>query len=82
MADRSRCPQCGERVSPYAAGCAVCGADLDMRRWDSGPTLGKRAGSLLSAISYGAWTPAVKVIVAVVLIAVFGPTVLALLGVL
>ena len=82
MADRSRCPNCRERVSPYAAGCAVCGADLDTARWDSGPTMGKRIGSLLSAVSYGAWTPAVKVLVVVVLLAVFGPTVLALLGVL
>jgi predicted amidophosphoribosyltransferase len=27
------CPQCGERVTPYAAGCALCGADLDPQRW-------------------------------------------------
>ena len=27
------CPQCGERVTPYAAGCALCGADLDPKRW-------------------------------------------------
>lgn len=26
------CPRCGERVSPFAAGCALCGADLDPRR--------------------------------------------------
>jgi predicted amidophosphoribosyltransferase len=26
------CPQCGERVTPYAAGCALCGADLDPHR--------------------------------------------------
>jgi hypothetical protein len=25
---RPRCPECGEPVSPYAAGCALCGADL------------------------------------------------------
>jgi hypothetical protein len=53
MPDRSRCPNCGERVSPYAAGCAVCGADLDFRRWDSGPSRATRAGSWLSALSYG-----------------------------
>ena len=23
-----RCPNCGEPVTPYAAGCAICGADL------------------------------------------------------
>jgi predicted amidophosphoribosyltransferase len=31
------CPQCGERVTPYAAGCALCGADLDPRRWQRRP---------------------------------------------
>ena len=53
--DRSRCPNCGERVSPYAAGCAVCGADLDTERWDSGPSLANRVGSLWSAISMGGY---------------------------
>jgi hypothetical protein len=53
MPDRSRCPNCGEHVSPYAAGCAVCGADLDFRRWDSGPGLGTRIGSWFSALSFG-----------------------------
>ena len=24
---------CGERVTPYAAGCALCGAELDPTRW-------------------------------------------------
>jgi hypothetical protein len=28
----SRCPACGERVSPFAAGCAICGADLEAAR--------------------------------------------------
>jgi hypothetical protein len=27
------CPRCGERVTPYAAGCALCGVDLDPKRW-------------------------------------------------
>ena len=35
--DRSRCPQCGTRVTPFAAGCAICGADLDIRRFDKPP---------------------------------------------
>ena len=26
------CPRCGEPVSAFAAGCALCGADLDPRR--------------------------------------------------
>jgi hypothetical protein len=28
----SRCPSCGEPVSQFAAGCAVCGADLEAHR--------------------------------------------------
>jgi hypothetical protein len=53
MPDRSRCPQCGERVMPFAAGCSICGADLDTKRWDTGPTLLNRIGSWFSALSYG-----------------------------
>lgn len=53
MADRSRCPNCGERVSPYAAGCAVCGTDLDPARWDTGPGAAQYAGSWLSALTRG-----------------------------
>ncbi len=53
MPDRSRCPGCGERVSPFAAGCAICGADLDTRRWDTGPGRLKRADSWLAGISFG-----------------------------
>jgi hypothetical protein len=30
--DPTRCPQCGERVTPFAAGCAICGADLEPAR--------------------------------------------------
>jgi hypothetical protein len=55
MADRSRCPKCGERVSPYAAGCAVCGAELDPSRWDTGPSLGNRVSSLWNAVSVGGY---------------------------
>src|ERR671936_834465 len=25
LRDPNRCPSCGERVTPYAAGCALCG---------------------------------------------------------
>jgi predicted amidophosphoribosyltransferase len=28
-----RCPNCGERVTPYAAGCWLCGQTLDTQRW-------------------------------------------------
>jgi hypothetical protein len=51
--DRSRCPNCGERVLPFAAGCAVCGPDLDTARFDRGPSLMQRVGSWLSALSFG-----------------------------
>ena len=57
MSDRSRCPECGERVQPFAAGCAICGADLDPKRWDSGPSLLQRIGSWFSAISFGGALP-------------------------
>jgi hypothetical protein len=36
------CPQCGERVTPFAAGCALCGADLDPQRWQRPLTLRER----------------------------------------
>ncbi len=28
----NRCPNCGEPVSPFAAGCAICGTDLEAER--------------------------------------------------
>lgn len=28
----SKCPGCGEPVSPFAAGCAICGTDLEAAR--------------------------------------------------
>jgi predicted amidophosphoribosyltransferase len=31
--DPNRCPNCGERVTPYAAGCSLCGEPLDPQRW-------------------------------------------------
>jgi hypothetical protein len=40
--DPNRCPSCGERVTPYAAGCALCGAELDPKRWQPRPTLLQR----------------------------------------
>jgi predicted amidophosphoribosyltransferase len=43
------CPQCGERVTPYAAGCALCGADLDPRRWQTPPAIPQRFAARLAA---------------------------------
>jgi hypothetical protein len=40
-------------VSPFAAGCARCGADLDPHRWDSGPSLANRIGSWFSSLGAG-----------------------------
>ena len=39
------CPSCGERVSAFAAGCAICGAELDPRRAERHRGLGARSGS-------------------------------------
>lgn len=51
--DRTRCPNCGERVMPFAAGCAICGADLDTTRFDGGPSILNQIGSWFSAIGFG-----------------------------
>ena len=80
MADRSRCPNCKERVSPYAAGCAVCGADLDPSRWDKGPSLGNRIGSTLTALTYKGPGEGVRWLVIGFVVVFFGGPILALLG--
>ena len=36
------CPGCGERVSAFAAGCALCGAQLDPKRAAAPPRLRER----------------------------------------
>jgi predicted amidophosphoribosyltransferase len=46
----NRCPGCGEHVSPYAAGCAICGAELDPNRTRHVP-LSRRIGSAWDAFS-------------------------------
>jgi predicted amidophosphoribosyltransferase len=42
------CPNCGARVSAFAAGCAVCGAWLDPRRAEQPPTIARRIRRRLS----------------------------------
>lgn len=42
---------------PFAAGCSICGADLDTKRWDTGPSLPQRIGSWFSALTFGATLP-------------------------
>jgi predicted amidophosphoribosyltransferase len=44
------CPNCGERVSAFAAGCALCGADLDPRRGQGRPPLGQGLRRRLAAL--------------------------------
>lgn len=39
------CPNCRERVSAFAAGCALCGAALDPRRAQRPPSLARRLRS-------------------------------------
>jgi hypothetical protein len=51
--DPTRCPSCGERVTAFAAGCALCGADLDPRRNRSGPTPMQRVESRFAALRLG-----------------------------
>jgi predicted amidophosphoribosyltransferase len=45
MANPHICPNCGERVTPFAAGCALCGAELDPRRAQAPPRVGQRVRS-------------------------------------
>jgi predicted amidophosphoribosyltransferase len=33
----ARCHNCGQPVTPYAAGCWLCGAALDPARWQQPP---------------------------------------------
>jgi len=49
----NRCPQCGERVMPLAAGCSLCGAPLDTTRYDRGPGPLKQLGSWFGVLGYG-----------------------------
>ena len=39
MRSPHRCPNCGERVSQFAAGCALCGSELDPHRAQGPHTL-------------------------------------------
>jgi len=44
------CPRCGERVSAFAAGCALCGADLDPHRARTPPSVAARLRRRLVAL--------------------------------
>jgi hypothetical protein len=62
----NRCPGCGEHVSPYAAGCAICGADLDPNRTSHVP-LSRRIGSAWDAFSVRTDLIVLTIVVLVVL---------------
>jgi hypothetical protein len=38
----SKCPKCGEPVSPFAAGCAICGTNLEAARAELAATRARR----------------------------------------
>jgi hypothetical protein len=40
--DPARCPNCGERVTPNAAACWLCGASLDPQGRGPTPSLARR----------------------------------------
>jgi hypothetical protein len=63
-------------VSPFAAGCAICGADLDTKRWDTGPSGLKRLESWLSALSFGSSQGSSWVWVFVLLFIAFGSSII------
>jgi hypothetical protein len=49
MARPDRCPNCGEHVSHFAAGCAICGTALDPKRGQH-QSAGQRAASALRGL--------------------------------
>jgi hypothetical protein len=68
----SKCPDCGQSVSAFAAGCAVCGADLEAER---ARRAGKRSFELptLPGIQGVAGIDWVHVVIAVLLAVAFSP---------
>ena len=79
MADRSRCPNCKEPVSPFAAGCAVCGTDLDTKRWDTGPSGLNRVGSWSSSLGAGPSLPSGMGWIIVLFLLLFGGSIIGFL---
>jgi hypothetical protein len=49
--DPALCPSCRERVTPFAAGCALCGATLDPLRHRRGPSRSQLIGSRVAAFN-------------------------------
>lgn len=73
----TECPNCGTTVTQFAAGCAVCGFDLDAARAgaaERGPTLGDRAASLRpGSLSTHTFRQDAFVVGVIVLLVVFIP---------
>ena len=65
-----KCPQCGAHVSQFAAGCAICGADLVAARAGRGDTLGDRIGRFEPEFLRSAETRREIVLVAIVALVV------------
>jgi hypothetical protein len=71
----SKCPNCGEPVSPFAAGCAICGTNLEAARAELAAKRGLRPQLPTLRLS----DDALRIGVAV-LAAVFSPVMGALLS--
>jgi hypothetical protein len=71
----NKCPKCGEPVSPFAAGCAICGTDLAAARAELAAKRARRP-SLPGPIRLG--DDGVRIAVGVIA-AVFSPVMGALL---
>jgi hypothetical protein len=67
-------------VSPFAAGCAVCGTDLDVHRWDAGPSVANRIGSWFGALGAGHSYSGPWVWIAILAFFAFGGSVVAWLS--
>ena len=67
------CPRCGARVSQFAAGCSVCGADLErLRRTPGGRLRGAISRSSVSYHSEQALQAALFTLV-MVIVALYAP---------
>jgi uncharacterized iron-regulated membrane protein len=66
MARANECPRCGAYVSQFAAGCAVCGADLEHPRR-------RRSRRLVAQIAIPQVGEAAALTVLMIVVALFAP---------
>jgi hypothetical protein len=66
-------------VSPFAAGCAVCGTDLDTKRWDTGPSGLNRVGSWINSLSMGPSISGPWVLLIILFLLFFGGSIISFL---